>query len=67
MADTGRGRAGKGPRGPGGGRQGGARRDDRRRDDRRGELSGRRATGRVEEVIVVVDRREGVRALRSRV
>ena len=59
MADTSRGRGGKGPRGPGGGSRSGA-----RRDDRRGEPSGGRATGRVGEVTVVVDRREGVRVLK---
>ncbi len=57
--DTPRGRGGEGPRGPGGGRRGGP-----RRDDRRGEPSGGRATGRVDEVTVVVDRREGVRVLK---
>ncbi len=64
MADTSRGRGGKAPRGPGGGRQGGARHGDRRRDDRRGEPSGGRAVGRVDEVAVVVDRREGVRVVK---
>ncbi len=64
MADTSRGRGGKGPRGPGGGSRSGARRDDRRRDGRRGEPSGGRAAGRVDEVVVVVDRREGVRVLK---
>ena len=64
MADTSRGRGGRGPRGPGGGRRDGARRDDRRRDGRPGEPSGGRATGRVDEVAVVVDRREGVRVLK---
>ena len=64
MADTTRGRGGKGPRGPGGGSRSGARRDDRRRDDRRGEPSGGRATGRVDEVAVMVDRREGVRVVK---
>ena len=57
--DTPRGRGGKGPQGPGGGRRGGARRDGRRR-----EPSGGRATGRVDEVTVVVDRREGGRVLK---
>jgi len=64
MADTSRGRGGKAPRGPGGGRRDGARRDDRRCDGRRGEPSGGRATGRIDEVAVVVDRREGVRVLK---
>ena len=64
MADTSRGRGGKAPRGPGGGRRDGARRDDRRRDGRRGEPSGGRALGRVDEVSVVVDRREGVRVVK---
>lgn len=64
MADTSRERGGRGPRGPGGGRRDGARRDDRRRDGRPGEPSGGRATGRVDEVAVVVDRREGVRVLK---
>jgi hypothetical protein len=64
MADTSRGRGGKAPRGPGGGRRDGARRDDRRRDGRPGEPSSGRATGRVDEVAVVVDRREGVRVLK---
>ena len=50
MADTSRGRGGKAPRGPGRGRRDGA-----------GEPSGARARGRVEELSVVVDRREGVR------
>jgi hypothetical protein len=59
MGDTPRGRGGKGPRGPGGGRRGGP-----RRDDRRGEPSGGRAAGRVDEVTVVVDRREGARVLK---
>jgi hypothetical protein len=63
MGDTPRGRGGKGPRGPGGGRRGGPRRDDRRREAR-GEPSGGRATGRIDEVAVVVDRREGVRVLK---
>ena len=63
MGDTSRGRGGKGSRGPGGGRRGGPRRDDRRRDGGR-EPSGGRATGRVDEVTVVVDRREGVRVLK---
>ncbi len=57
--DTPRGRGGKGPQGPRGGRRGGARRDGRRR-----EPSGGRGTGRVDEVTVVVDRREGVRVLK---
>ena len=64
MADTRRGRGAKGPQGPGGGRRGGPGREHRRRDDRRGEPSGGRATGRVDEVTVVVDRREGVRVLK---
>ncbi len=59
MGDPLRGRGGKGPRGPGGGQRGGP-----RRDDRRGEPSGGRATGRVDELAVVVDRREGVRVLK---
>ena len=63
MGDTPRGRGGKGPRDPGGGRRGGPRRDDRRREARR-ELSGGQATGRIDEVAVVVDRREGVRVLK---
>jgi hypothetical protein len=63
MGDTPRGRGGKGPRGPGGGRRGGPHRDDRRREAR-GEPSGGRATGRIDEVAVVVDRREGVRVLK---
>ena len=62
--DTPRGRGGKAPRGPGRGSRSGARRDDRRRDNRPGEPFGRRATGRVDEVSVVVDRREGVRVLK---
>ncbi len=57
--DTPRGHGGEGPRGPGRGRRGGP-----RRDDRRAEPSGGRATGRVDEVTVVVDRREGVRVLK---
>ncbi len=64
MVDTRRGRGAKGPQGPGDGRRGGPGRDDRRRDDRRGEPSGGRATGRVDEVTVAVDRREGVRVLK---
>jgi hypothetical protein len=63
MGDTPRGRGGKGPRDPGVGRRGGPRRDDRRREAR-GEPSGGRATGRIDEVAVVVDRREGVRVLK---
>ncbi len=59
MGDPLRGRGGKGPQGPGGGQRGGPRRDDRRR-----EPSGGRATGRVDEVTVVVDGREGVRVLK---
>ena len=59
MGDTSRGRGGKGPRGPGGGRRGGP-----RRDGRGGEPPGVRATGRVDEVTVVVDGREGVRVLK---
>ncbi len=64
MADTSRERGGRGPRGPGGGRRDGARRDDRRRGGRPGEPSGGRALGRVDEVSVVVDRREGVRVVK---
>jgi hypothetical protein len=64
MADTSRGRGGKAPRGPGGGSRSGARRDDRRCHGRPGEPSGGRAAGRVDEVAVVVDRREGVRVLK---
>ena len=63
MSDTSRGRGGRGPQGPGGGRRGGPRRDDRRRDGGR-EPSDGRALGRVDEVTVVVDRREGVRVLK---
>ena len=63
MGGTSRGRGGRGPKDPGGGRRGGPRRDDRRRDGGR-EPSGGRATGRVHEVTVVVDRREGVRVLK---
>ena len=63
MGDTPRGRGGKAPRDPGVGRRGGPRRDDRRREAR-GEPSGGRATGRIDEVAVVVDRREGVRVLK---
>ena len=64
MGDTPRGRGGKGPQGPGGGRRDGAHRDDRRRDGRPGEPSSGRTTGRVEELAVVVDRRERVRVLK---
>ena len=64
MSDTARGRGGRGPQGSGGGRRDGARRDARRRDGRPGEPSGGRATGRVEEASVVVDRREGVRVFK---
>ena len=59
MGDTTPRRGGKGPRGPGGGRRGGP-----RRDSRGGEPSGGRATGRVDEVAVVVDRSEGVRVVK---
>ena len=59
MADTSSGRGGKGPRGPGGGGRGGP-----RRAGRHGEPSGGRATGRADEVTVVVDRREGVRVVK---
>ena len=60
MGDTSRGRNG---RGPGGGRHRGPRREDRRRDGR-GEPHGALAVGSVDEVTVVVDRREGVRVLK---
>jgi hypothetical protein len=59
MADTRRGRGGKAPRGPGGGTRSGA-----RRDGRPGEPSSGRTTARVDEVAVVVDRREGVRVVK---
>ena len=60
MGDTSRGRNGRGPRG---GRLRGPRREDRRRDGR-GEAHGPRAVGSVDEVAVLVDRREGVRVLK---
>ena len=63
MGDTARGRGGRELRGPGDGRRGGPRRDDRRRDSR-GEPQGGRAVGPVDEVTVVVDRRQGVRVLK---
>jgi hypothetical protein len=59
MADTRKGRGGKGPGGLGGGRRGGPRRDGWRAGP-----PGGSATGRVDEVTVVVDRREGVRVLK---
>ena len=63
MSDTSRRHGGQGSGGPEGGRRGGPRRDDRRRNGGR-EPSGGRATGRVDEVTEMVDRREGVRVLK---
>jgi hypothetical protein len=64
MGDTSRERGGRGSQGLGGGRRGGSRRDDRRSRDGRGEPPGGRAVGPVDEVTVVVDRREGVRIVK---